>query len=187
MASKEDKFEDDLYRRLEKDIYRNSWAWVRQAYEDGFIVSEHGLQAALYCALRTNLPPSIQIVAEPTWTVGGNNRRPDLVLVEDGSITDIFELKFEPHAYPNWEEDADRLRLYVESAPAPQYPVRIDPKTGKWADPLPVQTGCRLHFVAVAQYDARAVKQRPNPITNLHINHWYGRIGGEGEWDIYFA
>ena len=76
--------------------YTQSWAIVEAVYNGGFIVTESTLQAVLYSALRDVFPSDIHIVAEPTWEVGGQVCRPDLVMVENGAITDIFELKFVP-------------------------------------------------------------------------------------------
>lgn len=74
--------------------YWKSWGQVRFEYMCGRIASERNIQAILYCALRECLPENVHIVIEPTWDVGGNNRSPDMVLVEDGVITDIFDWKF---------------------------------------------------------------------------------------------
>ena len=83
--------------------YQKSWTQVKLAYAGGFMVSERGLQAVLYSALQANLP-GIDIVVEPTWEmVGRGILRPDLVLVEGGEITDIFEIKFVPQGYVRWE------------------------------------------------------------------------------------
>lgn len=178
---------DDEERRR---AYRNSWVQVRQSYEGEFMATESTLQAVLYGALRANLPPSIDIVAEPTWTVDSRTCYPDLVLVEEGAITDIFELKYQPHSWPQWRKDIDKLCSYV-AVVAPRYPVRMDPKTGKYTDPLAVWAGCRLHFVAVAHYNAAAVSRLPipppSPPKSMSINQWFGRVGGDGTWSIYFA
>lgn len=85
--------------------YENSWAMVQEAFHNGFMVSESYLQAALYTALQDNLPLAVHIVAEPRWTVAGQTRYPDLVLIEDNEITDIFELKFTPQGACVWTMD----------------------------------------------------------------------------------
>ena len=167
-----------------RHVYRAIWEMVARVYESGVIVSESNLQAVLYRSFWDHLPRNIHIVAEPTWTVGTDTRYPDLVLAEDGAITDIFELKFKPHAYPDWQGDIIKLRSYI--AGTPRYPVQLDPQTGHWVDRLPVRADCRLHFVAVAQHDAEAVLPLPPP-RNTRINHWFGRVGGDEKWGITFV
>ena len=171
-----------------RNTYRNIWTrWVQQAYNGGFVVSERGLQAALHGALQANLP-DVQVVVEPRWNVAGVGCLiPDLVLVEGGEITDIFELKFGPRDrdYPVWEDDIAHLRAYVDGNP--QYPVQLNPQTGQWAAPLPVRVGCCLHFVVIADHGAQAVWP-PLPGAN-GIKNWFGRVGGaggSGGWDIHF-
>ena len=161
--------------------YQKSWTQVKLAYAGGFMVSERGLQAVLYSALQAHLP-GIDIVVEPTWEmVGGGILRPDLVLVERGEITDIFEIKFVPHGHVRWRGDIARLHNYVGN-PNAQYPVRLAPQTGQWAPPLRVQAGCCLHFVVVANEEAEAMWP---PLPGINgIKHWFGRVGGAGGWGI---
>ena len=159
--------------------YQNSWTQVQQAYNGGFVVSERGLQAVLHGALQANLP-GVHIAVEPTWTMaGGGILWPDLVLVEGGEITDIFELKFGLEHYPVWQGDIAKLQNYVGN---PGYHVRRDPQTGQWAPPLPVQAGCCLHFVVIANHTAEAVCPPLPGITG--ITHWFGQVGGAGGWGI---
>lgn len=165
--------------------YENSWAMVQEAFHNGFMVSESCLQAALYTALQDNLPLAVHIVAEPRWTVAGQTRYPDLILIEDNEITDIFELKFTPQGACVWTMDFIKLHAYVRGEPL--YPARLDPQTGQWTDSLPVRDDCRLHFVAVARYDALAVW--PPLLGGDGIHQWFGRVGGSDKdvWDIHFA
>ena len=162
--------------------YQESWTQVQQAYAGGFMVSERGLQAVLYSTLQAHLQAGIDIVVEPTWAmVGGEILRPDLVLVEGGEITDIFELKFVPYGYVQWAADIANLHNYVGN-PNAQYPVRLDPQTGQWDQYLPVQAGCCLHFVVIANHAAQAVWP---PLPGIHgIKYWFGRVGGAGGWGI---
>lgn len=165
-----------------RHCYWKSWEHVRFEYMCGRIASEHNLQAILYCALRECLPESVHIIIEPTWDVGGNDRSPDMVLVEDGVITDIFELKYVPHYRPEFKYDIAKLHDYVAGFPL-RYPVYVDPNTGQWADPLPIAGGCRLHFVVVGQHRATAVNPSSLPGGN-GINHWFGQVGNSPAWGI---
>ena len=163
--------------------YWKSWGQVRFEYMCGRIASERNLQAILYCALRECLPENVHIIIEPTWDVGGNKRSPDMVLVEGGVITDIFELKYVPHHRPVFEYDIARLHAYVAGPGLPTYPVYVDPETGQWADPLSIDKDCRLHFVAVGQHHATAVNPSCLPGGNS-INHWFGQVGNSPAWGI---
>ena len=180
--------------------YKKIWKRVKGVYDEGFCVSEHNLQAVLYAEFRKELSSDSHVVVEPTWERADGNAFPDLVIVEGGKITDIFELKFVPHYDAEWKKDIKKLFSYItkHNERPPQYLVRLDPKTGQWKDPLPVQEGCCLHFVAVAQRDSKnstAVwpeklknKVREEGTDNEKWNHWFGRTGtDDGEWGIEFA
>ena len=142
--------------------YKKIWQQVESVYRKGFCVSERGLQAVLHAELRKKLPSDSHVVVEPTWEMDDRRVRPDLVIVEGGEITDIFELKFVPFDFRvEWQEDIKRLFRYIKQIDGqyPRYPVRLDPKTGQTGqeDHFPVQDGCCPHFVVVARHDAEAV------------------------------
>ena len=166
-------------------LYKEIWQRVKGVYCKRFCVSERGLQAALYTELQKELSSDSHVVVEPTWDKG----RPDLVIVEERKITDIFELKFVPHNDVKWEEDIKKLFRYIKKR-GERYPVCLDPKTGQWEDSLPVQDGCLLHFAVVARHDAEAVwpddlkkEVRKWNTDNEKWNHWFGRTGtDDGEW-----
>ena len=185
--------------RDRKRVYLEIWSRIENIYFDGYLAYERTLQAALYAELRNTLP-DIHVVAEPVWAVGDQEKEmcPDLVIVEKGQITDIFELKFNPKPrpqdFPIFEKDIPKLLQY--GVKEKSYPVCLDPNTGR-RDELPVWNACRLHFVAVANYNAAAVwteclmagvpELRENP---GRLNHWFGRVGGNTdehrEWSIAF-
>ena len=98
--------------RDRKRVYLEIWSRIEDSYFDSYMVSEHGLQAALYAELRNTLP-GVNVAAEPTWKVDDHDMRPDLVIVEKGQITDIFELKFKPQDCPIFEEDIRKLLRYI--------------------------------------------------------------------------
>lgn len=148
------------------------WAGVETIYESGYCLYEGGLQAALYKELSLEFS-DCGIVIEPRW----ETQIPDIVIVNENEIVDIFELKFVPHWYPAFARDIKKLLGYCGAQP-----VTLNPRTAKWGNPLPISTDCRLHFVAVGRSDSKAVSP-------AHINNrvflWYGRIGENGrEWDI---
>ena len=179
--------------RDRKRVYLEIWSRIENLYFDGYLASERTLQAALYAELCNTLS-DVHVVAEPTWNVG----IPDLVVVEKGQITDIFELKFNPRPqdFPVFEKDIRKLLQYGVNNGTCR--VGVNPNTGEWAEELPVWNACRLHFVAVANYDAAAVKPQnlvagvPELQANPGIlNHWFGRVGGDTdqnrEWSIKFS
>ena len=177
--------------------YKKIWKRVKGVYDEGFCVSEHNLQAVLYTELRKELSSDSHVVVEPTWEMADGNAFPDLVIVEGRKITDIFELKFVPQGYATWNRDIENLFRYIKKHDehSPRYPVRFNPTTGQWEDPLPVQDGCCLHFVVVARHDAEAVctedlkkEVRKWNNDNKKWNHWFGCTGtGDGEWGIEFG
>ena len=122
----DDRIWEEWQMRDRKRVYLEIWSRIEDSYFDSYMVSEHGLQAALYEEFRKTLP-NVHVVVEPTWNVGDQKKEmhPDLVIVEKGQITDIFELKFKPQGCPVFEEDIQKLLQY--GANSEQYPV-LGPK-----------------------------------------------------------
>ena len=188
----------DLTRR---ETYRRIWSRVKEVYDTGYVMSEAGLQTALHAELQKELK-GVHVVVGPTWYDERDKPmwRPDLVIVDEKKITDIFELKFAPHHCPDrWEEDIPKLLGYVTNADRQKCPVSLDPVTGqlekRWAEysqeRLQVPDDCRLHFVAVARQGCPAVSlpevlKVPAFINcNRTLIHWFGCTGDNGgEWDI---
>jgi len=178
-----------------KRIFETTWNLVALSYSSGYCVSERGLQAMFYSELSRLLPE--KVIVEPTWTIIGKTKVPDLVTVREQEITNIFELKFVPHNYPDLKTDISKLLSYGQST-KDQTPVCIHPDTGQWtAENYSISKSCERHFIAVAQYDAAAVHWRsifeevPElKNSEVSINHWYGRIGGnkanKDSWGIDF-
>ena len=127
-----------------KKTYREIWERIRETYYTGYMRVEHGLQAALYAELITL--PGVNVVVEPGWRVGRPLQHPDLVIVEGGTITDIFELKFLPWGYPQFQKDINKLLGYLAHQ---EYPVRLsayeDPDTYQERN-LPLHQDVRLHL-----------------------------------------
>ena len=184
--------------RDRKRVYLEIWSRIENIYFNGYLASERTLQAALYTELRNTLP-DVNAVVEPTWNVGNDQMKPDLVIVEKGQITDIFELKFKPKPddFPVFKEDIQHLLLYGANGNE-AYPVRRNINSGEWEENLPVWNGCRLHFVVVANCGAEAVWPQdlrrgvPEAQNNPgRLNHWFGRVGGDTderrEWSIEFG
>ena len=168
-----------LNQAKKKGLYKKIWKRLKKEYLAGFCVSERGLQAALYAELRKTLP-DVSVVVEPKWEVDSNPMTPDLVIVEEEIITDIFELKFKPHYYVPWKKDIEKLCCYAKKSDK-RYPVRLEPETGQWKESLPVQGGCLLHFVEVGK---RRRPKDPLP-TDKNLNHWFGCTSkDDNAWDI---
>ena len=188
--------------RDRKRVYLEIWSRIEKRYFDGYLFNEGTLQAELYTELRNTLP-DVHVVVEPTWNVGDEQMKPDLVIVEKGQITDIFELKI-------WSKDVlvqrDIEKLLRYGANNETCRVRCNPNTGGWERELPVFDSCRLHSVVVAWYEGNItvwptslrnmVKALKREIPELQNNprvlsHWFGRIGGNTaktrEWSIEFG
>ena len=176
-----------------KQVYLEIWSRIENLYFNGYMANERTLQAELYRELRNTLP-DVHVVADPAWTVGGDGKRPDLVIVEKGQITDIFELKI-------WDvdlrEDIEKLLRYGVQENGYQ--------VGEWG-PLPVWPACRLHSVVVDKHESNAVwpthlkrvviRDLKDNALELRMNtrvlsHWFGRIGGNTDekrkWSIEFG
>ena len=145
--------------RDRKQIYLEIWRRIGNLYIDGYIANERTLQAELYAELRKELP-GVHIVVEPTWNVGNDSMKPDLVIVEEDQITDVFELKFRiaapPLSFKDVEKDIQKLLHYVVKEK--YYPVRLDHFTRMTIDDTPVWDACRLHFVSVTNARTAAVR-----------------------------
>lgn len=195
-------------------IYTAIWGALYDVYQAGFIGTERGLQAALYEAFLDAFPknhrikPHISI--EPPWKIAkgplaGETVHPDMVVVNyDDEITDIFELKYQPHwKYPKpeeWGRDILKLFSYVNGK-CLQYTTQIDSVSGQWLEghmePV-ISRDCKLHFVVVAQPKAevlcteiieRKILQVFEQLGNVPKNefyHWAGSSGpsGKGIWDV---
>lgn len=172
------------------DTNKQIWCKVQKDYNDGSIVSERHLQSVLFHHFR-NSNPTADVIVEPTWwIISGKKHRPDLVIVQNKHITDIFELKFVPHGYPVWRNDVEKLYRYV--ATPNKFPVALNPESGQWEESTPVHSDCRLHCVVISQHDAEAIdtptikkhldQRHPNRKNPLY--HWYGSIGNEQKWNI---
>ena len=162
------------------------WSAVKTEYEYGLVVSERNLQAVLFGKIQKVIP-DISVIAEPTWELDGQ-MHPDLVIVRNNFITDIFELKF-MKSYDEWREDVNKLIVYVETNNG--YPVFLDPDTGDYAETRRIHDNCRLHFVIVADCAAEGVQDItlqnylrdsfPNRANKFY--HWIGRNHNQ-EWEI---
>ena len=192
--------------RDRKQVYLEIWSRIENLYFNGYMANERTLHAELYRELRNTLP-DVHVVAEPAWTVGGDTKYPDLVIVEKGQITDIFELKIWNNCLEGKVmKDIRKLLRYGADETCR---VGVDPNTGQCAEELPVSDSCRLHFVVVANFvqmsgnnsllptdlrrAVRALKEetpalQENPRV---LNHWFGRVGGNTaknrEWSIEFG
>ena len=156
------------------ECYEEIWCRVERSYRNGYCWSERGLQAALYAELRRIT--DVNVVVEPTW----GSAKPDLVIVRNNEITDIFEIKFSPHTeYPrNWfvddpRSDVQKLLRYIGIGK--KYPVLLEPETGQYdcIHYRPVRDDCRLHFVVVA----RRGSEEQWPPCDERVTRWCGCTG----------
>ena len=175
--------------------YSAIWQEIRKAYDGGFVTTEATLQALLFRKLLSKFQGT-HVVAEPTWWINNAERRnPDLVVVQNGEITDILELKLE--FYPKYKDDIDKLCLYAQNFDR-RISARLDPGTMQQEqEGVSISDDCRLHFVAIARHDAYAIDPGtvqtrfydglPEELkTNRCLYHWLGPVGGSGDnnWDV---
>jgi hypothetical protein len=185
-------------RKLERQArFLAAWRRVELRYQEGFCVSERGLQAYLVSGLEL-LFPEQTVVVEPRWATKDRHRIPDIVMLDGARITDIFELKFKPHHYPRFEDDLEKLLAYRANLET-TFRLRIDPVSGGRSNSrFELGADCDMHFVAVANGGAAAVYPEeiiakcpvPKGLRN-RFNHWFGRTGvnfsGKENWDIRFG
>ena len=162
--------------------YQKIWDQVHLTYGTGHIVLERGLQCALYREFAKEFP-DVHIVVEP-WC---NGVRPDLVIVENLVIRDIFELKYKPGYFAHYRGDIEKLSYYVGENW--ECCTSLDPNTGNsgigHAPVLQVPNDCRLHFVVVSQPNSKALNSEL--IANLlefPLYHWKGPSGEERNWEV---
>ncbi len=155
-------------------VYEEIWDAVREEYESTFIVTERGLQCALYKAWLEKFP-EVKIAIEPNW----QGMIPDMVFIEqdDYQIIGLAELKYEPHWYPTrqkWQRDIDKLASYPNGKNR-FFAATIDTITGQYGPAVHrVSVECDLHFAIVAQYDAEALSE---PAIRDYIKQTHGNLG----------
>ena len=163
--------------------YQKIWDRVHLIYGTGQIVSERGLQCALY--RETSLEfPDVHIVVEPYC----NGVRPDLVIVKDSVITDIFELKYKPGYFAYFRNDIEKLSAYVGEENRTCF-TSLDPISGYnsegYAPPLPVPKDCRLHFVVVSRPNTKALNSKLiGELLQFPLYHWKGPSGKNRKWEV---
>lgn len=163
-------------------------AWnlhVSQDYQHGLLNSERCLQAALYRALRIELPENtifVEPLLELNGTDAGRNFVPDIVVCSGNQIEAILELKFVPHSYPNFQNDlAKFLALSTVAAHAAVF-IALDPITGKFSRKFTFSESPRFIFAAVGQHDAvavdhAAIAERLHGRVPKGFTLLYGRVG----------
>ena len=172
--------------------YQTVWAAVRHHYLTGSCVSERGLQTFLCWELMKEFPES-RVVVEPDWKGHDRHYIPDVVMIEGGLISDVFEIKFVPHSYPKYKNDIEKLVAYRDWQRT--FPVAIDPATGKWEEPCTISKSLRIHFAVVGKHDAHAVStssvlQEVERVAGRgsRFFHWYGQVGvrspSSRDWDV---
>lgn len=173
-----------------RDAFVPIWQNVRKQYEEGFCASERNLQAILFMHLSQQFKhENIRIIVEPQWEIGEDRAIPDIVMVEnDDVITDVFEIKYAPHAYPRIDRDIEKLFNYSNMSRR-FFPVRIVPGNGKWVGKHPsISQNLRTHFVAIGKHDSAAVCPeslfKRLPPTNDKCStlfHWFGQACAESD------
>ena len=128
--------------------------------------------------------PDVHIAVEP-YCYG---EHPDLVIVDGSIITDIFELKYKPGGYAEFENDIGRLSAYVGEEIRSCH-AAIDPITGwtgeVFAPPLTVHEDCRLHFVVVSRPESLALDSESiADHLDISLYHWKGPSGEDREWEV---
>jgi len=135
---------------------QEAWSTVCDAYARGLVNSECTMHSLIYGELRSRLPDHL-ILCEPQINVERHGCFvPDIIVVKSRTVVAIVELKFVPHHYPVYELDLRKLVLLA--ACEQDFPLLLDPKTGKFTpDLFRVGPDCLLVFAAIGKHDAAAV------------------------------
>ena len=156
-----------------ESVFKNSWEEVINEYKGSRINSERTLQAVLYFHLREymgkNDLKNAYILCEPVITLKDvGTVIPDMIIVEDGFVKAVIELKFVPHYYPNYEEDLKKLECYANSNDV--LGLLLKPETGKFQDsPQKFSHECLLVFGVIGRHDAAAVDE--NTYTDYRLRY----------------
>lgn len=167
-----------------KTQLENAWHCAAIAYQQGKIATEATLQASLYHHLLVQLDDSFNILCEPTVVINQTTYKPDLMVLCDGQIVAVLELKFVPQHYAQDKKDIKKLSIYAKH----RAPVNLvlNAQTGRYSKQQHVfAPNCLFVFAAIAQHDAAAVDktcaekiafQLPNLNTDnfLHLGHGVG-------------
>lgn len=157
------------------DQYRQIWKRAKIAYETGYCLYERGMQAILYKETIAQIEKKSEflgekVIVEPRWEQSGKTCVPDLIIVGNDKIIDIFEIKFVPWHYPIFRSDVDKLLNYNG-----EHCVKLNPSfPGEPFSKLPISRNCKRHLVIVGKSDSAACQ--PGNISNKIIL-WYGKIG----------
>ena len=183
--------------KQKQERFKAVWEDVEAKYKGGYCVSERALQAYLFARLEAMFPKK-KVVVEPCWIRADHRCTPDIVMLAESEchITDIFELKFTPHEFADFESDVLKLLGYT-ALESEAYSAKIDPGTGKWQSAgYSLSENCELHFAVIANWDAGAVwpdeiKKAAGTLRSKYaLNHWYGRVAGpipeKDAWGIKF-
>jgi len=152
--------------------YKCVWQSVHEEYKKKYCIYERGLQALLYKELSKKFQEK-HVVVEPLWYQDNIPRyRPDLVMISDDEISDVFEIKFAPW-WSKLEYKDDEVKLVEYQGENWKYYSRLEnPYNGK-TDPLQISNDCKFHLVRVAKEGSAATK--PENVSS-QIILWYGRI-----------
>jgi hypothetical protein len=136
-----------LFRHLWKNV-------IARQHEAGVLNSERALQAHLVGALSV-LAPEVMILVEPQLSKTGIV--PDLWVCtrQSSSALAVIELKYVPHAYPNWEKDLANLTTVV--GVADRFAYTTDPATGSNGGEISCNQETLGIFAVVGRHDADAV------------------------------
>lgn len=95
-------------------------AWekvIREDYEKQLINCENGLQSSLMVHLKPLLPTARRIFIEPRVFANFDHDKrwyPDLVICNSQEVIAVFEMKYRPRGFANWEWDLRKLNRIAE-------------------------------------------------------------------------
>ena len=136
-----------------------AWGEATRLYQLARVNSERTLQAILYSQLVAILPAETCVLCEPTIKIPELGI-PDLVVVSNKEVTAVIEIKFVPHFLVPYEKDIAKLKKYGSMSTEANFPLILQPRTGKYSDEHFTFSGnCLLVFAVIARQDSKAVDE----------------------------
>lgn len=151
---------------------------LRFEYHTGTIVSERHLQALFYNLIRLPFAEKgITVLIEPKISTQNdcsiNGLIPDMLLVKDQEICGVIEIKYVPHAFPQFEKDLATFEAFKSQKNKPeQLFLIVNPADGNWNEEITFSISDQLdiYYLVMARYDS-AIFTDTNNIVSERLKH----------------
>lgn len=166
------------------------WKAIYSTYKKGICLSERNLQAIMFSELQKIHENTV--IVEPSWWIDSKTYRPDIVVIRDNSIVQIFELKFsvvvklQDSVTKKWVDDIEKLKVYFQNRTkttnGTHYFIQLDPEKGKYNNICSnnINNECEYNIAIITNgIDEKticsSIKKKIN-FSEPKINLWYMSI-----------